>query len=57
MIFPGKLTHYLYGSGFSDTHPQLTARQINIDILSGLTVALALVLYQALSLKKRIFNN
>ena len=43
MIFPGKLTHYLYGSGFSDTHPQLTARQINIDILSGLTVALALV--------------
>ncbi len=49
MHIPSRLNDYLFGSssgslnGQASTRPQLTTQQIIIDLLSGLTVALALV--------------
>ena len=37
------LTTYLYGAGSASVPPHLSKRQVLVDLLSGLTVALALV--------------
>lgn len=43
MSFSSQLTAYLYGASYGSSHPHLSSRQVIIDTLSGLTVALALV--------------